>query len=305
MGQNKFLKIKKKMKNYLSPMDIDAYIMSAEENFSGAGGGYYGTDGVDNYYGFNAQVPYMGTNSGVSFAPNGYGGFVQKSNGIDLGIYGADASTLVDAGQVAPQVMAQPVAPAKTPTPYQVNVVNTTPNPLTCVLFGMNTYLLTANFGTSVGVTVAPAQVNVSYLELLQQSAMQPFETSLIRIQTSSASQLTQILTVTSKDANGQLLQIPIITQSYFSANQFQSTILDVPYPVKIDGTTAISFTILGNTTATYTFFPAEKVNHTRVLGGASPQQLYGAPQVPLAVPMFTSRPVGISGQTMINPANR
>lgn len=260
-------------------MNIDRYIAMAEENFSGANG----------YQDPNLQ------NLDLSFE----GEFGADGNEY----YYADASEMGYQSYANGGAVAQ--VPAKQPSPYQVNVTNTTPNPLTVVLFGLNTYLLTANFGSSVGVIVTPAQVNVSYLELLNQSASQPFETSLIRIQTSNASQLTQILTVTSKDANGQLCQIPIITQSYFSANQFQSTILDVPYPVKIDGNTNISFPILGNTTATYTFFPAEKVNNSRILGGGSELQQYSAPAVPVAVPMFTARPIGIRRKPLMIPASR
>jgi hypothetical protein len=261
-------------------MNIDRYIAMAEENFSGADGyspfpegtldlsmeGEYGADGNAGYY--YADGDYMDSYSYADAAP----------------------------ARVA----------AKQPSPYQVNVTNTTGATGTVVLFGLNTFLLTANFGSSVGVTVTPAQVNVSYLELLNQSASQPFETSLIRIQTSNPSQLTQILTLTSKDANGQLCQIPIITQSYFSANQFQSTILDVPYPVKIDGNTFVTFPILANTTATYTFFPAEKINTARILGNGSSLQKYSAPAVPVAVPMFSARPVGMKPRpTMVLPARR
>jgi hypothetical protein len=257
-------------------MNIDRYISMAEENFSG----------------FDGYSPFPEGTLDLSMEGE-YG-----ANGSYGDYYYAD-------GNMGAAPMAATV-PAKQPTPYQVNVTNTTPNPLTVVLFGLNTYLLTPNFGTSVGVIVTPAQVNVSYLELLNQSASQPFETSLIRIQTSSPSQLTQILTVTSKDANGQLCQIPIITQSYFSANQFQSTILDVPYPVKIDGNTYVTFSILGNTTATYTFFPSEKINQSRILGNGSSLQQYSAPAVPVAVPMFSARPIGINRKpTMIAPARR
>jgi len=265
-------------------MNIDRYINMAEENFSG----------MDGY------SPFPEGTLDLS---------MEGEYGADGDYYYADGNnemgTSYSYANAAPMAAPRPV-PAKQPTPYQVNVTNTTPNPLTVVLFGLNTYLLTPNFGTSVGVIVTPAQVNVSYLELLNQSASQPFETSLIRIQTSSPSQLTQILTVTSKDANGQLCQIPIITQSYFSANQFQSTILDVPYPVKIDGNTYVSFSILGNTTATYTFFPSEKINQSRILGNGSSLQQYSAPAVPVAVPMFSARPIGIRRlPTMINPARR
>ena len=265
-------------------MHIDRYISMAEENFSG----------------FDGYSPFPEGTLDLS---------MEGEYGADGDYYYADGNNEMGTGySYANGTMASqaPRVPAKQPTPYQVNVTNTTPNPLTVVLFGLNTFLLTPNFGTSVGVIVTPAQVNVSYLELLNQSASQPFETSLIRIQTSSPSQLTQILTVTSKDANGQSCQIPIITQSYFSANQFQSTILDVPYPVKIDGNTFVTFPILGNTTATYTFFPSEKINQSRILGNGSSLQQYSAPAVPVAVPMFSARPIGIRRKpTMIAPSRR
>jgi len=275
-------------------MNIDSYLAFAEANFSNAIGSEDLDLGLDLGYGFygdnsNLMKPYseaLGSMQGAMVQGANYGNY-----------YGVDAGQAIIAPSRA--------IPAKQPTPYQVNVTNTTAGTLTVTLFGLNTYLLTPNFGTSVGVTVTPAQSNVSYLELLQQSAAQPFETSLIRIQTSNPSQITQILTLTSKDANGQLCQIPIITQSYFSANQFQSTILDVPYPVKIDGSTYLTFPILGNTTATYTFFPAEKVNIARNLGGGSQQQVYSAPAVPVAVPMFAAAKVGARPRLMIDPANR
>lgn len=267
-------------------MNIDRYIAMAEENFSGASG-YQDPNLRDLDLSFEGE---FGADGDYMYADGDY----YYANGDEMGGYSyADAR------------MAKPRVAAKQPTPYQVNVTNTTLSAGTVVIFGLNTYLLTPNFGSSTGITVTPAQTNVSYLELLQQSASQPFETSLIRIQTTTIPQLTQILTVTSKDANGQLCQIPIITQSYFSANQFQSTILDVPYPVKIDGNTSISFVLLAGETATYTFFPAEKINTARVLGGGSELQQYSAPAVPVAVPMFTARPIGIKRKPTMIPAGR
>jgi len=271
-------------------MNIDKYLSFAEKQFSNA----IGDGELDlNFYGQNPPMMQSGFTGAYQGGAYGYGSpMAYRGNGYGNGYYSANGGSPA-------------VVPAKQPTPYQVNVTNTTAGTLTCILFGLNTYLLTNNFGSSVGVTVTPAQSNVSYLELLQQSASQPFETSLIRIQTSNPSQITQILTLTSKDANGQLCQIPIITQSYFSANQFQSTILDVPYPVKIDGNTYLTFPILANTTATYTFFPAEKVNPARNLNGQDQQQVYANPAVPVAVPMFAPAPLGIGQNLMIDPANK
>jgi hypothetical protein len=158
-------------------------------------------------------------------------------------------------------------------------------------MFGNNQFLLSTNFGSSVGLTVTPAQSNVSYLQLLQQSASQPFETSLIRVQSSIATQVTQILTVTITDANGQSATLPIITQSYFSSYQQQSGILDVPYSLKIDANTSITSTILAGAVVTYTFFPAEKVNVAKGLAGSGAVQVYGNPQVNLGGMTFPKRP--------------
>ena len=179
----------------------------------------------------------------------------------------------------------------KTPAPYQVLVQNTTAGSLTLVMFGYNQFLLSTNFGSSVGLVVTPAQTNVSYLQLLTQSSNQPFETSLIRVQSSNATQVTQIITVTVTDANGQSATLPIITQSYFSSYQQQSGILDVPYSVKIDGNTSLTSSILANTTVTYTFFPAEKVNVAKGLAGQGAVQVYGNPQVNLGGMTFPARP--------------
>lgn len=185
----------------------------------------------------------------------------------------------------------------KSPSPYQITVTNTTESTLTMVLFGKNQFLLSPNFGSALGLTVTPSQANVSYLELLQQSSDQPFETSLLRIQSSNESQVTSILTITVKDANGQSATLPLITQSYFSSYQQQSGILDIPYNVKIDGNTSITSPVLGGTTVTYTFFPAEKVNVSKGLAGKKPVQVYGNPQVNLGGMTFPKRPQAIGGR--------
>ena len=184
---------------------------------------------------------------------------------------------------------------ATSPTPYQVSITNTNASMQNAILFGRNKFLLTPNFGSAVGVTCTPSQTNVTYLELLNQSADQPFETSLIRIQSSNGSQITQVLTVTSKDSNGQEATIPIITQSYFSANQFQSTILDVPFKLKVDANVYITIPVLANTTVVFTFFPSEKLNASRVLGGKSGRKIYAAPAVSIGIPTMpvrSARPV-------------
>ena len=240
--------------------DIDAYLTEAEERFSGFYGDYDSFDDSefeDDDYGFEGDD--------YGFEGDDYYGFDQGFDNFAGATY-------------------------KSPTPYQVTVENTTAGTLTAVLFGKNQFLLSTNFGSATGITVTPAQTNVSYLFLLQQSSDQPFETSLIRIQSSNSSQITQILTVTVLDANGQSATLPIITQSYFSSYQQQSGILDVPYSLKIDGNTSVSFPVLGTTTVIITFFPAEKIDVARSLNNKGAKAVYGNPQVNLGGMTFPAR---------------
>jgi len=248
--------------------DIDAYLRQAEAQFSGFDG--------DNFDGDNFD--------GDNF--DGDSNFTSNI-GMDLGFDGND-------GFDGDSNAAGRRPSAKQPSPYQVSITNSTPNPLLCTLFGMNQYLLTPNFGSAVGITVVPSQSNVTYLELLQQSASQPFETSLLRIQSVNTAQITNIITITSKDANGQLCQIPLITQSYFSANQFQSGILDIPFALRIDGNTNLQFNVLGNTTVIMTFFPRDKANLSRNLNKQGALQNYAFPSVPVA-----AMPVYVTPKTM------
>jgi len=178
------------------------------------------------------------------------------------------------------------------PTPYQISIVNTTAGQLNAVIFGKNRFLQTTNFGSAVGITITPSQSNVNYIELLIQSADNPFETSLLRVQSTNTSQVTNIMTVTSKDANGQQCDIPIVTQSYFSANQFQSGIIDIPFNLKIDGNTYITYPVLANTTVIVTFFPKDKVNPARPLSGRPSMKPYGAPAVAIGIPTVNVRPL-------------
>ncbi len=238
------------MKNYF---DINAYLNQAQSEYSGFDGSDF--DGDDSNFDSNANLD-------LSFDGSDFDGDSNASGG--------------GAGKQA--------------SPYQVSVVNSTAGTLTAVLFGYNIYQLTSNFGSAVGITVTPSQTNVSYLQLLSQSASQPFETSLIRIQSSNNSQITQIITINSSDANGQSCTIPLITQSYFSANQFQAGILDIPFAVRVDGNTYLSFGVLANTTVTITLFPREKANLSRNLNKQGALQNYAFPTVPVA-----SQPVYVS----------
>lgn len=117
------------------------------------------------------------------------------------------------------------------------------------ILFGMNQYLLTKNFGSDEDIIIKPFDKNISYLEYLQHSAVLPFKIDFMRLECSSASQITQIIRYTTRDANGQLMQVPIITQSYFTATQERADELMVYHQSNIDGNSYFEFDMLPATT--------------------------------------------------------
>lgn len=114
--------------------------------------------------------------------------------------------------------------------PIQIEIQNTTDEIKQAVLFGNNRNLLNDNFGSDKGIKVRPIQSNLSYLEVLQSISHDPIKVSLIRIQSSDYSQVTQVITMNYKEPNGTESSIPIITQSYFSAMQMQAGVIDVPF---------------------------------------------------------------------------
>lgn len=80
-------------------------------------------------------------------------------------------------------------------------------------------------------------------------------EVVLIRLQSTNSAQVSQIISVTKKDSTGNKQREAIIAQNYFSANQFQSGILDIPRQERVDSNTSFSFTVLGTTTYVVTMF--------------------------------------------------
>jgi hypothetical protein len=118
----------------------------------------------------------------------------------------------------------------------------------TAVLFGLNSYLLTPNFGSDIPITVTPQQTNVSYIELLNQSAHQPFSTRLISFRGKIDVIRDIVLTYTQKDANGMLYQYPIMVEKLMDIGKVDlndtenDQTVDIKYNLKIDGNSQISF---------------------------------------------------------------
>lgn len=136
---------------------------------------------------------------------------------------------------------------------YSIDFENPTDKPLKCVLFGCNDNLLRPNFGSDNGIIVNASQKDVSYIMALQQSSAIPIKTKMFKIVSDNVKQLSSILTLTDKDANGQMAQIPIVTNS-FMTNDIKN-VLPISYPIKIDGGTSISFYVEPKTKGTMLFY--------------------------------------------------
>ena len=157
-------------------------------------------------------------------------------------------------------------------TPYQLSITNTnTTTTLSAVIFGKNKYSATSGYGSQTGVSITPGQSNVSYFELLNQSGNQPFENGLLRISSTNAAQVTQVLVITKTDANGNSFTSSILPESYLSPDQLQTGRVDVTQPFNIDGNTYITVNILASTTVTMSFFPTMKVDTARGLNDKAP----------------------------------
>jgi hypothetical protein len=168
-----------------------------------------------------------------------------------------------------------------TSTPYCIVIKNNTNELKRCNLFGFGSNIFRKNFGSDEGVEVKMLVSNIDYLFMLIQSAFQPFETALIRLSSKNLKQLTEIITITSKDANGQMCQIPLITNNYIKPDGIGMFVdeegkelgeddykkLDVPYPMRIDMNTDLDLKILPNTELHLVVFPSNKFNPSRALG--------------------------------------
>lgn len=144
-------------------------------------------------------------------------------------------------------------------SPIQIVVTNNSAKSEMVTLFGKNRTEHKENNGNSENISIKSYHHNKDYTQLLNQISDSNIKSNLLRIQSTNTFQITRIMSLSSSDANGALVQVPLITQAYFSANQFQSGIVDIPYVVVIDNNFEISVEVLANTTFVLTVFPSKR----------------------------------------------
>lgn len=177
--------------------------------------------------------------------------------------------------------MGAPSAP--TSQPYIITITNTGAAVSNFEVLGSYEYLNNAGFSSgslTIGsVTIASAIPNVTYQQMLYQFMISPYSTGLTYIQSATANQVLETISVNTKDANGNIAQkvfVPTV-----DPYQFQSTIIAMKYGYRIDGyTKLIIATILANATVKLYFYPADNINLARGLAGRPVSREFASPGI-------------------------
>lgn len=170
--------------------------------------------------------------------------------------------------------------------PYIITISNASATAVSSFdVLGAYSYLNNSGFTngslTISGVTISSAISNVNYQQFLYQSMNQPFAVGLTYIESVSgaSSQITQVFTLNTQDANGnQLLRTIVPTIDPY---QQQSTIVAVKQLYSIDGFTKLTFnSIQASVVFRVHFYPASNINLANGLQGASVSQTFGNPNI-------------------------
>lgn len=160
-------------------------------------------------------------------------------------------------------------ASAPVSDPYVISYANTTTADVTAILFGYNDYFGASNYGNPAAVVITNLQGG-TYGRLIAQSNNKFFKIGKWRFQSSTASQLTQTLTINHVDANGKQYSTPLNLSIMRDAYQQQSDILDVTKTVTVDGNTYITFTLKGSATLVISMFPISVLSGKAELNGGA-----------------------------------
>ena len=180
--------------------------------------------------------------------------------------------------------MSSPGGAVKRSMPYIINITNgSTAAQSNVDVLGANQYLfntgLQANGDLVIGsITISSGVPNISYRDLLATSQTNPFTVGQTYISSQATpAQVQEVFTVTTKDPNGSLLQVPI--SPAIDPYQQQSGILVDDTPYRIDGNTKLTISqVLGSAVVQVRFFPADNINPGRALAGQPVGQSFADP---------------------------
>jgi len=174
---------------------------------------------------------------------------------------------------------------AQTSQPYIIDITSTSGSAVSSFeVLGSYQYINNAGFTAGgdlvIGsVTISSGITDITYREMLYQFMNNPYSVGLTYIQSATANQVLETLSVNTKDANGNLAQKTLVPT--IDPYQQQTTIIAMKYAYRIDGFTKIIIRqILANATVKLYFYPADNINLARALGGQSVSKQFGTPSV-------------------------
>jgi hypothetical protein len=176
-------------------------------------------------------------------------------------------------------------ASVQTSQPYIVDITSTSGSAVSNFeILGSYQYLNNAGFtagGTLVigSITISSGISDISYREMLYQFMNNPYSVGLTYIQSVTANQVLETLSINTRDANGNLAQKTLVPT--IDPYQQQTTIIAMKYAYRIDGFTKIIIRqVLANASIKLYFYPADNINLSRALGGQSVSKQFGTPPV-------------------------
>ena len=173
----------------------------------------------------------------------------------------------------------------QTSQPYIVNVTSTSGSAVqNFEILGSYQYINNSGFTAGgdlvIGsITISSGISDVTYQEMLYQFMNNPYSVGLTYLQSATANQVLETLSVNTRDANGNLAQKTLVPT--IDPYQQQTNIIAMKYAYRIDGFTKIIIRqVLANATVKLYFYPADNINLARALGGNSVSRQFGTPPV-------------------------
>lgn len=182
-----------------------------------------------------------------------------------------------------------PVA-AATSMPYAINITNTGAAVNNFELLGSAAYLNNAGFTAGgslvIGtITISSLISGITYREMLYQFQGNPFSVGLTYIQSDTAGQLIQPITLNTRDANGTQAQKPFMP--LLDPYQNQNNVVVVKQPYRVDGMTRmILSSVLANAVINFYIYPSDNINLARGLAGKPVSRNFGNPAIVKAQPV-------------------
>lgn len=174
---------------------------------------------------------------------------------------------------------------APTSQPYIVTVTSTSgtavPN---FEILGSYEYINNTGFQANgdlvIGsITISSGISGITYREMLYQFMNNPFSVGLTYMQSATAGQILETLSVNTKDANGNTAQKTLVPT--IDPYQQQSTVLAMKYGYKIDGFTKLIIRqVLANATIKINMYPSDNINLARGLAGNNVGKQFGNPGI-------------------------